>query len=583
MAGPGDILRRIFDPTGVLPGLAPPLFGGGGAETPRLNLPAHLRGMPPSGLDPKNRLIGDPRSGGFQPTGEEAAPGTAAESLVDYYQSMGLGVFISDAPGGGSRIDVDEVGTYFADANGNIIDAPGGGGSGGSSRFLFPEEQQALQLQNERDRRILAGELNWQEVRPGFWQDSITGATYDDNDLELARQKVEQDASQFDRSFDEQVRQFGVNFNENQRQFDTTIAEDQRQFNVSEERNRARLNLESELGRRGAALNEADFVRKVLSNPSDFLFRAALTRGQGSSVPRITPEAILGQFGADIRGAQEPVISTAVATQPRMQLPPELLPNTPSVAPAATPLAGLNARLRSGEIDAGTAIRLARGEKFAAGTDGTKARRMVVGDPREPGMPNPEMVEVMEPGPKTRLRITPMYANGTNSGPERNAAGFQSGTLAGGGYYYRNPSGGAGTFGNVNPEGQFQFLRMFSGLDPEKASSISGFTPQTAGAIDYDPLYDSPGSPGSINYGDLAVSSAPPAVRDIISGRNPRFLQLPFATPTASALGNLTEDELAALNTAVAAKYGISAQDVIDASRQRFSAPRSRRSARLVL
>jgi hypothetical protein len=49
--------------------------------------------------------------------------------------------------------------------------------------------------------------------------------------------------------------------------------------------------------------------------------------------------------------------------------------------------------------------------KFANGGQ-TRERRMIVGDPQRNGMPNPEMVTVMNPGPNTSLRIVPLQDMG---------------------------------------------------------------------------------------------------------------------------------------------------------------------------
>src|SRR5690606_22689313 len=146
---------------------------------------------------------------------------------------------------------------------------------------LFPEEREALQLENERNRRILAGELNLIELRPGFFYDPLTGASYDENDLELARQRIQQDADQFNRSFDEEVRQFGLNFDENQRQFDLTLDQRERQFQQTESR------LLEDM-RRTRALEENMAVADILRNPADFLARAFLQRGVESPLQQIT-------------------------------------------------------------------------------------------------------------------------------------------------------------------------------------------------------------------------------------------------------------------------------------------------------
>lgn len=82
--------------------------------------------------------------------------------------------------------------------------------------------------------------------------------------------------------------------------------------------------------------------------------------------------------------------------------------------------------------------------KFADGAMGTAARQMVIGDPQSDGGPNPEYVQIINPGPKTHTKVTPlkgkksamqlamgtpMYADGTTvppyngSGPEEDPNG----------------------------------------------------------------------------------------------------------------------------------------------------------------
>lgn len=390
---------------------------------------------------------------------------------------------------------------------------------------------------------------------------------------------------------------------ESRRQFDTSFAENQRQFNTSEERQRSRLNLEGELGRRAATLNEAEFARQVAAEPVDFLFRAALTRGQTSPLPRITPEAIIGQFNADLAAARNQQIPSAAVSQPRLE-PPPLAGAAPTGVPAVAPqprLVDLNTALRSGQIDAGAALEQARlipkaehggvygGRMVITGdsSDGKENEELVIDLPNDEGLmviPKDRII-----GKRKRKRMEsqdsdseagiPRMQNGgilTNSG-YTGGAGSGYGSLPGGGGYYRNPDGATGAYGNVTPEGQYTYLRTFGGLDDATAQSASGYTPVVAdGGGGYG------GEGGTLDYAALSRMTAPPGVRDVIEGRNPGALRLPLPLPTLQALNNLTGSEAQALNTALGAEFGIGLEEVAKAAQQRFLAPNSRR-ARLVV
>lgn len=386
------------------------------------------------------------------------------------------------------------------------------GGGGGSGRFLFPEEQEALRLANERDRRILAGELGWTEVRPGFFFDPITGQSYDENDLEVARERLTEDARQFDTSFEEEVRQFGLKFNENQRQFDVSVAEDRRQFDerldLDRERlglDRNRLSLEAELGRRSATVNEADFIRQVLSNPADFLFRAALTRGQTSGVPRLTQADIINQFNRDIAASGSNFVQTPTY-------------NAPTNAPQPQ------------EVD-------------FTGQINTLVNQTLQNDPAYQRL----QATLAQPNVAPRLRASleesaNKYANDIR---ERVSGFFPSQTVT-----------------QVTP--QVDTARI---QPPPQMTSVSN----PARMVTQQEL------------ADLSRQTAPPAVRDVIEGRDPGIVRLPIPAPTPRSLSNLTGSEASALNTALGAEFGIGLEEVAKATEQRFTAPQSRRSARLVI
>lgn len=75
------------------------------------------------------------------------------------------------------------------------------------------------------------------------------------------------------------------------------------------------------------------------------------------------------------------------------------------------------------DIAPNSSVRVVR---YAQGSNplGTLARKMIVGDPQQDGGPNPELVEVINPGPKTRTRVTPFKrALNLRSKPPMFAAG----------------------------------------------------------------------------------------------------------------------------------------------------------------
>lgn len=77
---------------------------------------------------------------------------------------------------------------------------------------------------------------------------------------------------------------------------------------------------------------------------------------------------------------------------------------------------------------------------FSTGTSGgTAARTLIAGDPQVAGVPNPEMIHVRNPGPDTRLDITPMFAFGVG----------KSKSFGGDGSSPYNPDSGTQTTPNV--------------------------------------------------------------------------------------------------------------------------------------
>ena len=86
-------------------------------------------------------------------------------------------------------------------------------------------------------------------------------------------------------------------------------------------------------------------------------------------------------------------------------------------------------------------------------------------------------------------------------------------------------------------------------------------------------LFDSrdPVTQGQI--ADLARSSAPPAVEDVLAGKSPDALRLGFRLPSTAAFAKLTPDEKQALAVRIGATDNASIGDLQFAQQQRFGRP----------
>lgn len=140
-------------------------------------------------------------------------------------------------------------------------------------------------------------------------------------------------------------------------------------------------------------------------------------------------------------------------------------------------------------------------QSFARGTLGTSARQMVIGDPQADGRPNPEMVQVHNPGKNTRVQVTPLksamrmmkgvrhYAYGTDA-PNVNLKSYSDeayqnfptlayaqGRMSKAKYNTLATGLARGAFGTEVPEsGSLNYARYLDiAKDPEAAASLSSF------------------------------------------------------------------------------------------------------------
>lgn len=121
---------------------------------------------------------------------------------------------------------------------------------------------------------------------------------------------------------------------------------------------------------------------------------------------------------------------------------------------------------------------------FAYGTDyqtgnstGTKLREFITGDPQMDGMPNPEKIEVNNPGPRTTVSVTPLRDMLQSRIPrQRNDVQLDP---------MENPGGQYPAMGNMNPAVTARFQSMREAISPviqrimESRRQIPANYPQT--------------------------------------------------------------------------------------------------------
>ena len=210
-------------------------------------------------------------------------------------------------------------------------------------------------------------------------------------------------------------------------------------------------------------------------------------------------------------------------------------------------------------------------------------------------------------GPGSTSTFNPQTGIGTkqfggrlNSEPPAglNVGGFQSGSLPGGGGYYRNPSGATGTYGNVTPEGLRQMGFLFDGNS--SASAIpTGYNPETDRYSDYMPgtypIAGGFGFPSGALPGGNALNTLnglgfplPPGLTQLLQGgigptsnfgaSAQQLGGLPI--PSLQGLSRLGPSGLGILQSIFETMLGIPFNDILFASQQPFaglfSAPEGR-------
>lgn len=161
---------------------------------------------------------------------------------------------------------------------------------------------------------------------------------------------------------------------------------------------------------------------------------------------------------------------------------------------------------------------------------------------------------------KNRLSGVPKMENGgiVNNGPIDVGHGManQTGSLPGGGDYYKNQDGTSG-FNATTDLGKYHGYLNTTTMTQQQAQQASGYTPQTA------PMGADMGTPASRFM--LNRMAPPPAVRDVLAGQNPNAYRFANANLTPQKLARLTEGEMAALQTELAsdAQGGASLADEI--------------------
>lgn len=301
------------------------------------------------------------------------------------------------------------------------------------------------------------------------------------------------------RRFD--IEQGGIN-----RRFDVQEDRANREFGATESRLNRQLDLEGELGRgnlqlgrsrlgveerqgdtrlgieqQGMDLERAKYVAEILRNPADFLARAYMQRGQTNPNQPVTQEDLIKMAqprgvpkfgeGTDPDLDKQGFFDAISGKLPRLVDYGRGGNRTASSYMNGYQLAKSILARKGYQYDGKPLNEYGNGTQYLNPDGTTSVRRMIIGDEQYPGVPNPEMVQVVDPGPKTRLRIQPLadegipaYANGTydplwdlmnqmkvNPGIDQNAASRMGITLANGGVNPTMPVGAA-VGGGVQPQ-----------------------------------------------------------------------------------------------------------------------------------
>ena len=450
-----------------------------------------------------------------------------------------------------------------------------------------------------------------------------------------------------DRAYRQAEDQFAKNYAENKRQFDTRLTADLDMFDanlMSEEgrfiaqaeananTERARLGLTAEQMAldasrfdRQSSLEEKKNRQEILRNPSDFISRAFEQRGEAAPTARITHADLINDVARDAYSARQEgwtavdnarrlAGSIKAPTFARTAPAPRMALTTPAPVSAPAPsqsfggLGDLTAANAPAWQDWAESYNAANPPRMAEGGV-TQANMVMTGDsPKgEEGKENEEMViDLPNDGglmviPKDRLvgkrkrmaDAAPKAAEGGvfNTGPRDQEAGFQSGSLPGGGTWYRNPDGTSGMTGGA--EDNFIFHQNILGTGAAHASAVSGYTPPPPPQVIGDvavPRLDvaAPrlGAPTAVSQADLvndAKRFAPPAVRDLVGGSRMGAFRPAVSALTPRRLSMMNAGEQTALDSYLGVVENTTLQDEMSGIAPLFGPSVSRARTRMAV
>jgi hypothetical protein len=457
------------------------------------------------------------------------------------------------------------------------INLPGGdGGGGGSGRFLFPEEQEALRLQNQHLSRLLAGNLGFQEVRPGIFYDPISGQLINEAELDLTRQRVGYEGQQIDinkarQALDEARFEFesGPQFAEQRRQFGEQMSLardqlglDQSRLVVDEDISRQTLATQGEGMRRSARLAEQQEAARILSSPADFLARAFATRGEEFGGTKMTQadllNALRGGIDTEITRSQP---SPNMAQNLFGQYMGQYQPPSTTAAPPPTRLPAPAAQPETWDFGAASPLGPFTPETAAAGMAASQANAAqgIASFSDAAGAqwthnPDTQQWTKLEKGGRVRGAA---IVGDSSDGKENREVVISDNAV-------------------VIPEDKLKET-----LGSRLPELQNGGTIGYAGAA---PAYGSGGMTTQDELIRLARLYSPPAVNNLLSGQGEMTRPLDTGQMLASPrqFMRLTEDEGKAMGTRLAAE-GSSMQDYTSQINQTFGPQRSVRRGRLVV
>lgn len=245
----------------------------------------------------------------------------------------------------------NDTGHYqvFTQQNGRYVLNPAASraaNNAGSSRFLFPEEQRQLQLNNQLLERQLATNPNLTTVENKadghtYLIDSQTGNLVRDlGQFGYAqvdpRQAAAQEQANLAAQMQNQQAQFAANYGQQAAQ----LAESSRANRMQEYLNQQRLVQEAANAETNYLLNESQQIQEILRNPADFVARAFFQRGANSPLPQVTQADLINRLQQnrprfDV-GAPPAMPSFNLPPLPQFVMP-QTVPTTAPQSPTITP------------------------------------------------------------------------------------------------------------------------------------------------------------------------------------------------------------------------------------------------------